>query len=141
MMLAGLALVMTLRSARKGVQRMKLGGLTAGRHEATYKAHNANACLWEPHVHDDVRITRFEGITVPTLDKYVEQCECQGLMERQTQAPEHMVAQLAPLMAALLVAHLLPHMGSATGTAFGSTGNVGYNNPSTSTYGTSSYGG
>jgi regulator of ribonuclease activity A len=42
MWLAGLALVMTLRSARKGVQRMKSGGLTAGRHEATYKAYTAS---------------------------------------------------------------------------------------------------
>jgi len=40
-MLAGLALIMTLRSARRGVQSMK--GLTAGGHDATYKASAYNS--------------------------------------------------------------------------------------------------
>ena len=33
-----MALIMTLRSARKGVQKMKRGGLTSGARDATYKA-------------------------------------------------------------------------------------------------------
>jgi regulator of ribonuclease activity A len=36
--LAWLALVMTIRSARKGVLKMKRGGLTAGRYESSYKS-------------------------------------------------------------------------------------------------------
>lgn len=39
--LAAVAIVMTLRSARKSVQSMKAGGLTAGSHDPTYKALNS----------------------------------------------------------------------------------------------------
>jgi len=37
MLLAGLAMIMTLRSARRGVQRMKNGGLIAGSHDPRYR--------------------------------------------------------------------------------------------------------
>jgi regulator of ribonuclease activity A len=119
--LAGLAIVMTLRSARKGVQRMKSGGLTAGRYEATYKAYAAGNRATGTALSGVRGSSPYGTSTTATTYGY-------GTPNTATGA-----------------------YGSASGTTFGSTstyggststtqGTVGYNNQMTNTYGSNSAG-
>ena len=125
-MLAGLALVMTLRSARTGVQKMKNGGLTAGGHDATFKAYQGGTVGRGP--------TRTTGYgSGPTS---LMKPNTPGL--KGTQPTPTYGAQPTPTN----TYGATTSGGYGATSTYGSTGTSGYNNPSTSSYGASSaYGG
>lgn len=139
MMLVGLALVMTLRSARKGVQRMKLGGLTAGRHEATYKAHNANSAFGSRTSTMTTASTGLKGSLYQPSTSTSTNANPGAYGTASTGTGVYGSTSGSTYGGSFGGASGSTY-GGATGTAFGSTGATGYNNPSASTYGTSSYG-